>query len=298
MRQRIAEMETSETHRKQVEVALRESEEKHRIIMESVHDVVFQLSPSGYIQYVSPKVEEVYGYKPEDLIGKHLKKTTPLGELPKALAALKSALSGKLIRNLEINQLDSKGKIVHMEITGTPVKKKGKIIAVQGVMRNITERKRAEEALKERKKELEIKTSNLEEVNAALKVLLKKRDEDKTELEEKVLFNMKELVMPYLEKLNKSGLDERQKAYFSILQSNLTDIISPFSRWMSTKYLNLTPREIQVANLVRQGKTSKEIADLLNVSIRTIEAYRDSIRKKIGIKHKKANLRTYLLSIQ
>ena len=87
-------------------------------------------------------------------------------------------------------------------------------------------------------------------------------------------------------------------AYLCILESNLNDIVSPFLHRISTKYLNLTPGEIQVANLVRQGKSSKEIADLLNLSVRTIEAYRDSIRKKMGLKNKKANLRTHLLSFQ
>jgi len=94
---------------------------------------------------VSPKVEEIYGYKPEDLIGKHLKKTTPISELPKASKALKSVLSGKIINNFEINQLDAEGKIIPMEINATLVRKDGKIIAVQGIMRDLTDRKRAEE---------------------------------------------------------------------------------------------------------------------------------------------------------
>jgi len=84
-----------------------------------------------------------------------------------------------------------------------------------------TERNQAEEMLREKEKELELKTRNLEEVNTALKVLLKRRDEDKTELEEKVLSNLKELIVPYLEKLIKSGLDTRQNAYLThIVQLN------------------------------------------------------------------------------
>ena len=137
------------TERKQVEEALKESEEKLKTILENTRDVIFQLSPLGIIQYVSPKVEEIYGYKPEDLIGKHLKKTTPVSELPKALKVIKSVLLGKIINNFEINQLDAKGKIVPMEINATPVRKDGKIITVQGIMRDITDRKRAEEALRE-----------------------------------------------------------------------------------------------------------------------------------------------------
>jgi len=151
--------------------------------------------------------------------------------------------------------------------------------------------------LREKEKELELKTRNLKEVNTALKVLLKRRDEDKTELEQNVLSNLRKLIFPYLEKLKKSGLNTRQNAYIRILQSNLNNIISPFSRRLSSKYLNLTPTEIQVANLVRHGRNTKKIAEILNVSTRTIEFHRGNIRKKFSIKNKKASLRSHLLSI-
>jgi DNA-binding CsgD family transcriptional regulator len=159
-------------------------------------------------------------------------------------------------------------------------------------------RKRTDDALRQREKELEIKTRNLEEMNSALKVLLQKREEDRKELEEKVLFNVKELVIHYIEKLRNTGLDKNQAGYVDILESNLQSIVSPFSRTLSHAYLNLTPAEIEIADLVRQGKSTKEMADLLNVSTRTIEFHRKNIRKKLGIDLKKANLRTRLLSLQ
>ena len=123
--------------------ASQEAEEKLKNIIESLNDVVFQLSPTGLIKYMSPNVEKLYGYKPEELVGKHFKKTTPPGEMPKALKTLKNALSGKTFNNFEIDQLDNKGKIVRIEISGGPVEKNGKIIALQGVMRDITNRKKA-----------------------------------------------------------------------------------------------------------------------------------------------------------
>ena len=131
-----------------------------------------------------------------------------------------------------------------------------------------------------------------------MRVLLKKRDEDRTELEEKVLCNVKELVLPYLEKLKRTGLNQRQTTFAGILESNIDDIISPFLRRMSSRYLNLTPAQIQVAILVRQGKRTKEIAELLDLSPKTIEDHRKNLRKKFGLKNKKANLRTQLLSIK
>ena len=145
---------------------------------------------------------------------------------------------------------------------------------------------------------METQAANLEEVNAALKVLLKRRDEDERELEEKVILNVRELVEPYLEKLKNGGLNNKQKAYLDILESNLNDIISPFSRNLHLSYYNLTPSEMQIAALIRHGKTTKQIANLLNLSTRTVDTHRLRIRTKLGIRNTKSNLRSYLLSLQ
>jgi len=146
-------------------------------------------------------------------------------------------------------------------------------------------------------KELNIKTKNLEELNTALKVLLDKREEDKSIIEGKIMSNVKALVQPYLAKLKKISPVQNQKTIINILESNLNEIISSFSRHLSSKYLNLSPSEIQVANLVKQGKTNKEIAEILHVTSRTIAFHRENIRKKLGLTNKKTNLKTYLMSL-
>jgi PAS domain S-box-containing protein len=172
------------------------------------------------------------------------------------------------------------------------------LTATANALASVMARKRIDEALKQREKELEIKTGTLEEMNSALKVLLQRREEDRKELEEKVLFNVEELVVHYIEKLRNTVLDNKQTGYVDILESNLQSIISPFSRTLSHAYMNLTPAEIEIADLVRQGKSTKEMAELLNVSTRTVEFHRKNIRRKLGIDQKKANLRTRLLSLQ
>ena len=161
----------------------------------------------------------------------------------------------------------------------------------------IDERKQAEQALKKREKELKNKTTQLQELNSALKVLLTKKDEDRVDLEEKMPSNVRELAFPYLAKLNNGKLPEKEKVLVNIIESNLKDIISPFVRSLTSKYLGFTPTEIQVANLIKQGKTTKDIAELSNLSPRTIEFHRNNIRRKLGIKNKKVNLRTHLLSL-
>ncbi len=103
-------------------------------------------------------------------------------------------------------------------------------------------------------------------------------------------------MVPYVEKLRKSRLSQEQSSYIEILDEHLQDILSPFLRNLGTRHLNLTPKEIQVASLIREGKTSKEIADVRGVSARAVDFHRDNIRIKLGIKNKKANLRSFLLS--
>jgi PAS domain S-box-containing protein len=173
----------------------------------------------------------------------------------------------------------------------------GEPLVMMGSFVDITERKRAEKALRRRERELELKTASLEEANAALKVLLKRREEDKRELEEKVLSNVKELIVPYVEKMKKSPMDARQMALLGIIESHLADIVAPFLHKLSSKYSNLTPKEIQVAALVKEGKTTKEIAGLLVSGTDAIEFHRKSLRRKLGLTNTKANLRSYLMSV-
>jgi len=175
--------------------------------------------------------------------------------------------------------------------------KQGNLIEYQSVGRDITDRKETEIALQQREGELQDKTQNLEEVNTAVKVLLQKRQEENMQVEEKVMMNIRELVKPYLMKLKNGGLNSSQKTYVDIIDSNLDEIISSFTVRLSSGHLRLTPTEIKVANLVKQGKTNKDIAAMLHVSSRTAAFHRERIREKLGLKNKKTNLRSYLLSI-
>ena len=100
-----------------------------------------------------------------------------------------------------------------------------------------------------------------------------------------------------MEKMKKTPLSIDQTAYVNIIETSLNDIVSSFLHNLRSRYLNLTPREIQIANLIREGKTTKEIAKLLNSSQGAIDFHRNNIRNKLGLKHKNANLRSYLLSL-
>jgi DNA-binding CsgD family transcriptional regulator len=162
---------------------------------------------------------------------------------------------------------------------------------------NITALKLAEERLQEREQQLEEKNRNLEEINTALKVLLERREADRQEFEEQVLGNVKQRVLPYLERLKGTRLQTEAAEYARILETNLEEIVSPFLQRLTSSYFDLTPQEIQVAGLVKEGKMTKEIADILNCSTSAVDFHRKNIRKKLGLTSRKANLRSHLLSL-
>ena len=118
------------------------------------------------------------------------------------------------------------------------------------------------------------------------------------ELEEKILSNIGELVLPYLYSLRNTRLSTRQLSILNTAESNLNNITSSFLPLLKLNNYSLTPREIEVATLVKEGRTIKDITELLTVSINTIQFHRTSLRKKLGIKCSSTNLRSYLLSLK
>ena len=294
---------------KQTEELLRESEERYRSLAENSMVGFWEITLEGYTTYINPamcSMIEIEG--PEALSGQ----TYHSFFTPKSLETIDRERDRRLEGEgscYEVEIVGKRGGRRYVVICGASLlSAEGKLQGYIATFTDITDRKKTEEELrkahdrleyrvKERTRELEIKTNSLEEINTAMKVLLKKREEDKTELEDNVLTNVKELIVPYFEKIKKTKLDDQQEAFLSIIESNLNEIISPFTRKMSLKYLNLTPTEIRIANLIRHGSPSKEIAELLNVSPRTVETHRKNIRRKIGLEGKRANLRSHLLSL-
>lgn len=195
-------------------------------------------------------------------------------------------------------EFQTKGpKGIYYNVT-QPIVEGSRISGFLGINIDITALKETEKALKERERELETNYDRLAEINIALEVLLKKKAEDKIEFEDRVLHNIKELLYPYINKMKKTRLDDRQIALLSILESNISELISPFSRRLTLNFLKLAPTEVQIANLIKNGKTSQQIAVLMGSSRRTIDTHRKNIRKKMGIHGKKGNLRSHLLAYQ
>ena len=184
------------------------------------------------------------------------------------------------------------------EVEKKPEEKVAELLMINKLLeQENAEKKVAEEALKKRESELEATAKSLEELNAALKVLLKHREDDKNEVGVKVIANVKELVLPYVEKLKATPLSDTQATLVDIVEMHLNEITSPFLMKLTSTYLGFTPKEIQVASLIRDGKKTKEIAKVMNVSKSAIDLHRNHIRNKLGLNNKKVNLRSYLSAL-
>jgi PAS domain S-box-containing protein len=279
------------TERKKMEDALQTSEEKYRNIFENAREGIFQTTIEGAILSANPAFARLFGYKSPQEIVKSVKDIAyQIYTDPVQRAELKGLLAKHgQVHNFEIQCRQLDGNTIWVTMNVRLVKSKdGKDLFYEGTVVDITERKRLQE-------EIENKSRSLEETNAALKVLLQHREKDNTELEEKVFHNIRELVLPYIDKLKTRIHPDR--AIVDIIESNLNSVLSPFIKSMASRYANFTPKEIQIADLMKKGKTTKEISQILNLSPRTIDIHRYNIRRKLDISNKKVNLQSYLLSL-
>ena len=286
------------------DITERKRSEEELLEREQILKATLAASPVGIgfirnriIDQANKAMNRIWGYEDGFLLGKSTQVLYPdIEEYERVGREFYSEIKEKGIGSMETRWVTQDGREIHCYLQGSPLDpsdlSKGVIVAAM----DITERKQVEKALKQRGLDLEMKTISLKEANTALKVLLKQREEDKIELEEKVVLNVRELILPYLEKLKMKKMGETQTHYINIIESNLNDIVSPFVHDLSSKLIKLSPTELQVTNLIKQGNTTKEIAEIMNLAKSTIDFHRNNIRRKFGIKNQKTNLRTYLSS--
>ena len=162
---------------------------------------------------------------------------------------------------------------------------------------NITPLKLAEFRLRESEKALIEEKEKLRESNTALKVLLREREADRRELESAVVQRMEQMVTPVLERLRRQPLSPKARALVASLETRTHELNRPFLKHLSALEAALTPQEFEMAILIRQGQSSKEIAERLNLSPTTVQFHRRSLRRKLGLRNTKTNLRSFLLGI-
>jgi PAS domain S-box-containing protein len=281
------------TERKRAENMLRASEERHRLILGTAMDGFWLVDMQGHLLEVNEAYCGMSGYSEQELL------TMSISDLEAAELPADTTIHVRKIISEGEDRFESvhrrkDGSTFAVEVSAQFKPIEGGLIV--GFIRDRTARNKGEASLKQSEETLRMRTKELEETNIALKVFLKQREQDQKDIEEKVRTNVKQLVLPYIEKLKKRRLGE-DAAYLNIIESNLQGVISSLATTTSDKLRGLTPQELLVANLIRDGRQDKDISELLNLSVHTIKAHRRNIRKKLGLTKGKANLRSFLSNL-
>lgn len=239
--------------------------------------------PGPYIVYVNPGFTKMTGYTSEEVIGKTPRILQGPHTNPSVLKQIRAALEkGEVFFGQAINYRKD-GSEFWNEWHIEPIKDaSGVITHYIAIQRDITARKHAEEMI--------------EQKNAALREILEQIQIEKKNIKEDVLLNVEEVLIPALKKLRRKGSSLDQK-HIDVLEKSLTHLTSSFGRSVSEKKFKLSPREVEIANLIKNGLGSKEICSMLNISFKTVETHRNKIRKKLGILNKEINLTTYLQTL-
>lgn len=172
----------------------------------------------------------------------------------------------------------------------------GNLVGAVHVVQDITSQKKGEEKLQKSGKRLSEQNILLREKNIALREVMEQIHEEKKRVEKRIQANVDRILFPVIDKI-KIKSKHFDKSYLGILKDNLANLTSSFGIHLSNKMYALTPKEIEICNMIKSGLTSKEISSLLNVSHRTVDTHRYRIRKKLGITKKSINLASYLSSL-
>ncbi|MEN8264495.1 MAG: PAS domain-containing protein [Nitrospirota bacterium] len=285
---------------KVTEQSLRDNELRFRAVADSTSDLLWDGNVNDNTLQWFGDIDGMLGYGPGEFprtIEGHLEHIHP-DDRKSVIKSIKKAVESGKDFNSEYRILCKDGTCRYWDERGKAIGfQEGKPVRWVGAVSDITERKKTEEELLSAEKELKSHANELIESNAALKVLLKQREQDKLDFENNIMSNIKHLIMPYIEKLKTNGLEKDGLAYLSIIESNMKEIVSPFATKLSFQFLDFTPREIMIADLIKDGKHDKDIMEILNISLDTVKTHRKNIRKKLDIYGKRINLRTKLLSL-
>ncbi|MBP8979861.1 MAG: PAS domain S-box protein [Syntrophobacterales bacterium] len=305
-RQYVWTIMTGTMERREAYAALQKSERKYRILVENMSEGIWQIDRHAVTTFVNRHMAAMLGYTPEEMIGKHLFEFMDEQGVAKAQYYLERRRQGiRESHEFEFRRQD--GSVVYTSLVTTPIMDdQGNYIGATACVQDITDkrqvekeldkhRRHLEEMIRERTAELESNNLALQELNTTLKVLLQQREDDKKDLEERFVLNIRNLVLPYVEMMKKGHLDAAQRAYLNIIETHLYEIATPLLK--NIRQFNLTPREMRVASLVKSGRTTKEIAGIIGIAAGSIDVHRKNIRKKLGLTSRKANLLTYLESL-
>ncbi|MBN1223334.1 MAG: PAS domain S-box protein [Candidatus Aminicenantes bacterium] len=279
--------------RRRVQKVLKESEEMLRSILDSSPDAVTVTDMVAKIIDCNQTHVEMMGYTTkEELIGKSAFDLISKKQHKEAEANLRRTLKNGIVKNIDYTLVKKDGTLFPGEMSASIVHDaSGKLAGFVAITKDITVRKKAEEALVKSEAELRAQKRALEEKNIALREIIAQIEIEKRKMQEDIIRNTALILSPILERIRANDSDSQ---LIDLLEYHLKNLASSFGRRITDITVNLSPREIEISNMIKAGMTSKDISKLLSISSQTVEKHRKNIRHKLGIVRRRVNLTAYL----
>jgi len=282
--------------RKRVEKALKESKEKLRGTLDSSPDAIAVTDMDVVIVDCNQAGLDMIGYSTkQELIGNRAFKLIAYEDRERAEKNMRETLKHGSLKNVEYTLLRKDGRKLPVELAASVIQDDtGKLAGFVAIIKDISERKKAEESLRKSEAKLKRQKLVLEQKNIALREIIAQIEVEKRKLKDDISANASSVLFPILEKLkdNKSAQE-----YIDLLRHHIEGLTSSFGSKITDKQTKLTPREIEICNMVKAGLSNKDISGLLHISCQTVEGHRKSIRQKLGISNKNVNLTSFLRNL-
>lgn len=276
------------------------AELRFRTMADFAYDWECWISPDWKLVYSSPSCKRITGYSVSEFEARPelILDIVDPEDRPVVIPHFEEIRAYEAACQLDYRILTRSGERRWLSHNCLPVfNAEGEFLGRRMSNRDITQRKRFEADLKQQQQELVEKSKHLERANSALKAMLDHRDIERQSIETTILANLKRHVFPYTDRLAGMKLGPKAHSLLQIIEANIEDLVTPMKPTLTTAYQDLTPVETTVADLIRLGKGTKEIAQLQNISPRTVAIHRNKIRKKLGLVNSKVNLQSYLRSL-
>lgn len=270
--------------------------EKLRSILDSSPDSITVTDAEANIIDCNQATLDNLGYEnKEELVGKNAFETIAEKDHERATKNLSKAIEKGAVHNIEYEIVRKDGHTFPANMSASVIKDaSGKMTGFVAIAQNITQRKQAENALKESEAKLREQKLALEQKNIALGEIIAQIEIEKRKIKDDIAANASAILSPILEKLK---TDKSTEKYIDLLRHHIEELTSSLSGRLMNMGAKLTAREVEICNMIKGGLSNRDISNLLGVSNQTVEGHRKNIRKKLGLTNKGINLTSYLRGI-
>jgi PAS domain S-box-containing protein len=276
---------------------LQNLESRYWTIIDTMNEGFIEVDRDLHIVYANKKFCEMSGYKLEEILGRH---GTTLVDKPFRAALLdefrkrKQGLSG----SYQLPLLRKDGKTVQTLLSPRPkYSADGTFAGSYSVVIDISHVDDVRRLLAEKEEQVKRQGQELAELRAAIKAMANEGEERCSEIEATILRNIELRSIPIIRRLRSKNRNTELDPLIETLERSLREIASPVIKKLSQGSNPLSHSELQVANLIREGLSTKRIAETLSISERTVEFHRRNIRLKLGLRGMRTTLKHHLVNL-